>query len=88
MESEEQDIKRDLFEQEVRYLLTVEFKQRVTLEEFKDLNKRFEQVKNILKDDTLHAKFLELKHLVNDLKRKIDNVDAKDELENLSQQIN
>lgn len=87
MESEETEVRRSLFEYDLKLLFNSENKRKLQLEEFKELEKEFESLKNHLKDEQLHAKFLETKTEINELVRRINKVESKEDLHQIENEI-
>lgn len=97
MERAELEVRRDLFEAELKFLLFAQetsavksspedkvkrpYYRRIELDEFRQYYlQEYNSVKDTLKDDFLHAQFLELKNLTNDFVRKMKKVETKEEL--------
>ena len=91
MEKREVEVRRQLFEADLKYNLfasqeITESKKRRTieLEDFKLYYEReYDVLRNILQNDDLHGKFLELKNKVSELNRKINRIETREDLQKI-----
>jgi hypothetical protein len=58
-----------------------DFKTKISLDEFKEIELKYEIVRNNLKNEKLHASYLDLRDIVHTFERKINKSTIKDELE-------
>ena len=79
------EVRRQLFEADLKYNLFAEDEPRkrrtLELEDFKQYYEReYDVLRNILQNDELHGKFLELKNKVSELNRKINRIETREDL--------
>jgi hypothetical protein len=87
MEKKELEVRRQLFEADLKFNLfvpeTSEAKRRkkIDYEDFKMYYERdYEALRNVLVDDEMHGKFLELKNKVSELSRKVNRIETREDL--------
>lgn len=100
MEKRELEVRRRIFEADIRFNLfaptdlidasgaMIKRRRRIELDEFKLLYvKEYDILNNLLQDDEMHGKFLELKNSVNELVRRVNRVETKEELTKLEAEV-
>lgn len=90
MELEELDVRRLIFESEVRLILIQyqsESHKKVDYEEFRDIDKEYGKIKNHIKDEQLHNQYIAIRNKVNDIVREINKIDNKEDLKKIEEKV-
>ena len=87
------DLRRLVFELDLKYILfftdpTKKRAKRLELEEFKQSYEReYDLLRNHLLDDDLHGRFTELKDKVNEMCRKVNKIETREDLLKVQEEV-
>ncbi len=77
MESEETEVRRLIFEAEINLLFSGKALKKIKYEEFQDLDKEYDHLRDSLRDDSLHGKFIQTKNNVREIVREIKKIESR-----------
>lgn len=94
MEKKEVEVRRQLFEADLKYILfasdltDTKKRRQIELDDFlMYYDREYDILRNTVLDDTLHAKFIELKNKVSELNRKINKIETREDLQQIREQV-